>query len=46
MSEEWKAEYNKAGQLQFWGVDAQEIPGETPEAISAFVYVRLLPRDL
>ena len=25
----------------FGGVDAQEIPGETTEAISAFVYVRL-----
>ena len=34
MSEEWKAQYNKAGRLQFWGVDAQENPGRTPEARS------------
>ena len=34
MSEEWKAQYNKAGRLWFWGVDAQENPGGTPEAIS------------
>ena len=23
-SEEWKAQYNKAGRLWFWGVDVQE----------------------
>ena len=34
MSEEWKAQYNKAGRLWFWGVDAQENPGGTPEARS------------
>ena len=34
MSEEWKAQYNKAGRLLFWGVDAQENPGGTPEARS------------
>ena len=33
MSEEWKAQYNKAGRL-FWGVDAKENPGVTPEARS------------
>ena len=32
MSEEWKAQYNKAGRLWFWGVDVQENPGGTPEA--------------
>ena len=34
MSEEWKAQYNKAGRLWFWGVDAQENPGGTSEARS------------
>ena len=34
MSEEWKAEYNKAGRLWFWGIDVQENPGGTPEARS------------
>ena len=34
MSEEWKAEYNKAGRLWFWGVDAQENPRGTSEARS------------
>ena len=27
----WKAQYNKAGRLWFWGVDVQENPGGTPE---------------
>ena len=34
MSEEWKAQYIKAGRLWFWGVDVQENPGGTPEARS------------
>ena len=34
MSEEWKAQYNKAGRLWFLGVDVQENPGGTPEARS------------
>ena len=34
MSEEWKAQYNKAGRLWFWGVDIQENPEGSPEARS------------
>ena len=41
MSEEWKAQYNKAGRLWFWGVDAQENPGEPLKPDHAFEYVRL-----
>ena len=38
MSEEWKAQYNKAGRLWFWGVDVQENPGGTlkPDHVFAF----------
>ena len=31
MSEEWKAQYNKAGKLLYLGVEAQENPEGTPE---------------
>ena len=34
MSEEWKAQYNKAGRLWFWGVDVQENPEGHPESRS------------
>ena len=34
MSEEWKAQYNKAGRLWFLGVDVQENPRGAPEARS------------
>ena len=34
MSEEWEAQYNKAGRLWFLGVDVQENPGGAPEARS------------
>ena len=40
MSEEWKAQYNKAGWLWFWGVDVQENPGGTPEARSRLWFCR------
>ena len=47
MSEEWKAQYNKAGRLWFWGVDVQENPGGTPEARSYLcVLSGFLPHDL
>ena len=36
MSEEWKAQYNKAGRLWFVGVDAQENSWGNPEARSCF----------
>ena len=47
MSEEWKAQYDKAGRLRFWGVDVQENPGGTPEARSRLcVLSSFLPHDL
>ena len=47
MSEEWKAQYNKAGRLWFFGVDVQENPGGTPEARSHLcVLSGFLPQDL
>ena len=47
MSEEWKAQYNKAGQLWFWGLDVQENPGAAPEARSCLcVLSGFLPHDL
>ena len=43
----WKAQYNKAGRLWFWGVDVQENPGGTPEARSRLcVLSGFLPHDL
>ena len=41
MSEEWKAQYIKAGRLWFWGVDVQENPGGPLKPDHAFSYVRL-----
>ena len=41
MSEEWKAQYNKAGRLWFWGVDVQENPGGTPEPDHTFAFCRV-----
>ena len=47
MSEEWKAQYNKAGRLWFGGVDVQENPGGTPEARSHLcVLLGFLSHDL
>ena len=43
MSEEWKAQYNKAGGLWFWGVDIQENPetqGEPLKPDHAFAFCR------
>ena len=41
MSEEWEAQYNKAGRLWFGGVEAQENQEEPLKPDTAFAYVML-----
>ena len=47
MSEEWKAQYNKAGRLWFWGVDVQEhLQGNPWSQITPLRMSGFLPHDL